>query len=396
MRTTGFSAKRLQKTREILAGYVERGEIPGIVTLVSRNSEEHVETLGAKAVGGDPIQRDTLFRIASMTKPVTAVAALMLIEECAIRLDEPVDRWLPELANMPVLKNVEGSIDDTVLANRPITLRDLLTFRLGTGMLMGAPGQFPIADEIAKTFMAPGPPKPSKFPVPDEYLSELVRFPLMCQPGERWMYNTGSEILGVLIARVSGKPFNQFLTERVFEPLGMKDTGFTVPAEKLDRLSTSYLTNPANHELIPFDGVEDSDWRTAPSFPNGAAGLLSTVDDYHAFAQMLMNGGRHGTEQVLSPQSVALMTTNHLTPEQSLQAGGPDFGFGFGVSVGITRSDLGSIGRYGWSGGLGTMWFNDPIENLSVVLMTQAAWTSPVPPNVCIDLSVRAYVDLED
>jgi CubicO group peptidase (beta-lactamase class C family) len=110
---------------------------------------------------------------------------------------------------------------------------------------------------------------------------------------------------------------------------------------------------------------------------------------------MLMNGGRHGRERVLSPQSVALMTTNHLTPEQSLHAGGPDFGYGFGVSVGITRSDLGSIGRYGWSGGLGTMWFNDPVEQLSVVLMTQAAWASPVPPSVCMDLSVRAYVDLE-
>jgi CubicO group peptidase (beta-lactamase class C family) len=330
-----------------------------------------------------------------MTKPITAVAALMLIEDCAIRLDDPVDCWLPELTNMPVLKNIEGSIDDTELATRPITLRDLLTFRLGTGMLMGAPGQFPIADEIAKTFMAPGPPRPSKYPVPDEYMSELVRLPLMHQPGERWMYNTGSEILGVLIARASGKPFDQFLTERVFEPLGMKDTGFTVPAEKLGRLSTSYLTNSANHELIPFDGVEDSDWRTEPSFPNGAAGLLSTVDDYHTFAQMLMNGGRHGRERVLSPQSVALMTTNHLTPEQSLHAGGPDFGYGFGVSVGITRSDLGSIGRYGWSGGLGTMWFNDPVEQLSVVLMTQAAWASPVPPSVCMDLSVRAYVDLE-
>ncbi|MGH2550740.1 MAG: serine hydrolase domain-containing protein [Thermomicrobiales bacterium] len=396
MKTTGFSSKQLQRTREILSGYVDRGEVPGMVSLVSRHGEERVETIGAKAIGGEPIQRDTLFRIASMTKPITAVAALILIEECLLRLDEPVDRWLPELANMPVLTDVTGSIDDTKPANRPITLRDLLTFRLGTGMLMGAPGQFPIADEIAKTFMAPGPPKPSRFPIPDEYMSELVRYPLMYQPGERWMYNTGSEILGVLIARVTGQSFDQFLTERIFEPLGMNDTGFTVSPEKLDRLSTSYLTNPENGGLIPFDGVENSDWRTAPAFPNGAAGLISTVDDYNDFAQMLMNGGRHGGARVLSPQSVALMTTNHLTAEQSLQAGGRDFGYGFGVSVGIARSDLGSIGRYGWSGGLGTMWFNDPAENLSVVLMTQAAWTSPVPPNVCIDLSVRAYVDMEN
>ena len=396
MTSSGFSATSLRQMHDIMNGYVERGEVPGIVTLVARGAELHVDAVGAKTIGGDPIQRDTIFRLASITKPVTAVAAMILVEECKLRLDEPLDALLPELANMQVVRDLTGPVEDTEPMKRSITLRDLLTFRLGTGMMFGAPGQFPIVDLIGQTFLAPGPPKPSSLPSPDEYMRGLASLPLMYQPGERWLYNTGAEVLSVLIARASGQPFGQFLEERIFEPLGMLDTGFVVPDDKLSRLSTLYLTNPEDNGLIHFDGVEDSEWRSTPAFPNGAAGLVSTADDFFAFASMLLNGGTHGNRRILSRPSVELMTTNQLTPEQSAFTGDPDFGWGFGVSVVTKRTGLASIGRYGWDGGFGTSWFNDPREGLTAILLTQASWTSPNPPKVCLDFWTRAYASLDD
>ena len=226
--------------------------VPGLVTLVSRRGEVHVDAIGTKALGGsDPMRRDTIFRISSMTKPITAVAAMILVEECKLRLDEPVDRLLPELADRRVLKRLDGPLDDTVPANRPITVRDLLTFRHG---LRHASWRRrtrtrscrPRSEQRTQDL---GPPKPQTPPAPDEWMRRLGTLPLMHQPGERWMYNTGSDVLGVLIARASGQPLETFLRERIFEPLGMKDTGFSVPAAKLDRLATSYWTNPETGEL---------------------------------------------------------------------------------------------------------------------------------------------------
>lgn len=396
MAPRGFSAASLRQMHEIMSGYVESGEVPGVVTLVARGAELHVDVVGSKSIGGELVERDTLFRLASITKPMTAVAAMILVEECKLRLDDPVDDLLPELADMQVLKEITGPVENTEPAKRPITLRDLLTFRMGTGMMMAAPGEVPIADLIATTFLAPGPPKPSGLPSPDEYMRGLGDLPLMFQPGEHWLYNTGSEVLSVLIARASGQPFDQFLSERIFEPLGMVDTGFVVPDEKLDRLSTLYLTNPEDSSLILFDGVEDSEWRHAPAFPNGAGGVVSTADDLFAFAGMLLNGGTHGNRRILSRPSVELMTANHLTPEQSMFGGAPDLGWGFGVSVATKRTGLASIGRYGWDGGFGTSWFNDPREGLTAILLTQASWTSPNPPKICRDFWTCAYASLDD
>ena len=234
--------------------------------------------------GNDPMRRDTIFRISSMTKPVTAVATMILVEECKLRLDEPVDRLLPELADRRVLRAVDGPLDDTVPANRPITVRDLLTFRMGFGMVMAMPGTSPIQDAPHEVMLGQGPPHPSKTPAPDEWIRRLGTLPLMHQPGERWMYNTGSDVLGVLIARASGQPFETFLRERIFEPLGMKDTGFSVPAAELDRLATSYWTDPETGALELHD-EPDGQWSRPPAFPSGAGGLVSTVDDYLAFAR---------------------------------------------------------------------------------------------------------------
>src|SRR5437870_4889521 len=238
MRSGGWSRARLGRMHDIMAGYVERGDVPGIVTLVSRRGEVQVDAIGTKAVGGgDPIRRATISRIASLTKPITAAATMILLEECRLRLDEPVHRLLPELAHRKVLKRLDGPLDDTVPANRPITVRDLLTFRMGFGIVMAPPCTYPIQTAMDELLLGQGPPQPQTPPMPDEWVRRLGTLPLMHQPGVKWMYHTGSDVLGVLIARAAGQPFEAFVHERLFEPLGMKDTGFSVPAAKLDRLA---------------------------------------------------------------------------------------------------------------------------------------------------------------
>jgi CubicO group peptidase (beta-lactamase class C family) len=402
MSTGGLSNGRLDRMHQVMAGYIERGEIPGLVTLVSRRGQVKVDAIGVKALGTqDPVRRDTIFRIASMTKPITAAAAMILVEECKLRLDEPVDRLLPELANRKVLKRLDGPLDDTVPANRPITVRDLLTFRLGFGIVMAPPGTYPIQKAMTELNLSQGLPSPAT-PAPDEWIRRLGTLPLMHQPGEKWMYNTGSDVLGVLIARASGQPFETFLRERIFEPLGMKDTAFSVPASKLDRLATSYWNNFKTGALEVFDKAEGGQWSRPPAFPSGAGGLVSTVDDYLAFAQMMLNKGKHGSERILSRPAVETMTTDQLTAEQKAVSGlVPGYfdshGWGFGVSVVTKRVDLAApVEQYGWDGGLGTSWRSDPGEEMTIILLTQRAWTSPVPPPVCLDFWTSAYQAIDD
>ena len=399
----GLSKARLGRMHDVMAGYVVRGEVPGMVTLVSRRGEVHVDAIGMTRVGGsDPIRRGTIFRISSMTKPITAAATMILVEEGKLRLDEPVDRLLPELATRKVLKRLDGPLDDTVPANRPITVRDLLTFRMGFGLMMAPPDSYPILKSASEQQIGMGPPRPSMMPAPDEWIRRFGMLPLMHQPGEKWMYNTGSDVLGVLIARASGQPLERYLGERLFEPLGMKDTGFSVPAAKLDRLVTSYWTNFKTGALEIYDQAEDGQWSRPPSFPSGAGGLVSTVDDYLAFGQMMLNRGKHGSERVLSRPSVETMTTDQLTPEQKAASGlvsgyFDSHGWGFGVSMVTKRVDMaGPVGKFGWDGGLGTSWYSDPQEDMVTILMTQRAWTSPSPPNICLDFWTSAYQVIDD
>lgn len=380
---------------DVLATHVEGGGVPGLVALVGRRGEVHVEALGVQTAGGRPIQRDSLFRIASMTKPITAAATMILVEDGVVRLDEPVDRLLPELADRRVLRSVEGPVDDTVPAHRPITVRDLLTFTLGYGYLFSEK-PYPIHEATARLGLAPGPPKPSDKPEPDVYMSRLGSLPLLFQPGERWLYNAGAEVLSVLVARASGRPFDAYLKERLFEPLGMTDTAFAVPATSLDRLTTAYQRNAQTGALDVFDPARGSDWTIAPAFPNGAAGLVSTVDDYLAFAQMLMDLGRNGTDRILSRPSVELMTADHLTAEQKARSGLlPGFfaghGWGFCLYVVTERTGLQSVGSYGWTGGLGSAWDNDPREQMITILATNRLWESPAPPAVFEDFATLAY-----
>ena len=389
MSTAGLSTARLARMHDFMAGYVERGEVPGLVTLVSRRGEVHVDAIGTQAIGDSrPMRRDTIFRISSMTKPIIAVATMILVEECKLRLDEPVDALLPELADRRVLKRLDGPLDDTVPAKRSITVRDLLTFRMGFGQMMAPPDAYPILQAANELQIGMGPPNPSSMPAPDEWLRRLGSLPLMHQPGERWMYNTGSDVLGVLIARASGQPLETFLRERLFEPLGMRDTAFSIPEASLFRLATSYWPDPTSGKLTVYDEAMGGQWSRPPAFPSGAGGLVSTIDDYLAFGQMMLSQGKYGNERLLSRLSVELMTTDQLTAEQKAVSGlFPGFfdsqGWGFGVSMVTRRDDVAAVpGRYGWDGGLGTSWYCDPREDMVIILMTQCAWASPSPPNV--------------
>jgi CubicO group peptidase (beta-lactamase class C family) len=396
-----LSAKRLGRLRDVMAGYVERGEVPGLVSLISRRGEVHVEAIGVKTVGSnEPIGRHTIFRISSMTKPITAVATMILVEEGKLRLDEPVDRLLPELADRRVLKRVDGPVEETEPAHRPISVRDLLTFRMGLGYLFPME-QSPIHSAVAKLGLAPGAPRPSADPAPDEFMRRVGTLPLMFQPGERWLYNTPAEVLSVLVARASGQAFDVFLRERLFDPLGMKDTGFSVPAAKLDRLATSYMPSPQTGALEVYDPADGGDWSHPPVFPNGAGGLVSTADDYLLFAQMLMDGGTSGKARILSRPSVELMTTDQLTTDQRSTSGfGPDFfadhGWGFCLYIVTRRTQPQSVGSYGWGGGMGTLWESDPREEMITILMTQAGQASATAAGVFLDFPTLAYAAIDD
>ena len=395
---SGLSKTRLGRMREVMTAHVAAGDIPGMVTLVSRRGETRVEAIGSLAVGGSPMARDSIFRITSMTKPVTAVAAMILVEECKLRLDEPVDRWLPELADRRVLRSIDAPLDDTVPARRAITLRDLLTFRSGHGMIAVFPDRYPIQKAIAEVGFAPGPVFPSF--APDELMRRYGTLPLIHQPGERWLYNAGTEILGVLITRAAGMTFGEFLQQRIFAPLGMKDTGFHVPVAKLDRLTTCYGSDHATGKLKVFDAPATGKFASPPVFENGSAGLVSTADDFNAFAQMMLNGGRLGAERILSRPAVELMTSNQITPEQKHGSElflGDSRGWGFGMCVFTARDDLHTNpGRFGWDGGYGTAWYSDPREQLTGIFLTQRMMDSPKAPAAFTDFWTLAYQAIED
>lgn len=393
----GLSTERLARLRSVMRERVERGDAPGIVTAISRRGETQIDTIGVKTLGtNDVMRRDTLFRIASITKPIMAVATFSLIEETRLRLDDPVDRWLPELADRRVLKHLDGPIDDTVPANRAITVRDLLTMRMGFGFILES-GEFPIQEAARELGVMPGPPAPQSLPAPDEWIRRFGTLPLMAQPGERWMYDTAFQVLGVLLARAADQPLESVLRERIFEPLGMNDTGFSVPAEARDRLATCYVADPETGALDLYDDVEDSQWRHPPAFPDASGGLVSTVDDLLVFGQMLLDNGRAGNTRILSRPSVEAMTTSQITPEQRASAGfflGDNRSWGFGVSMITRRDDVASVpGRFGWDGGFGTSLYVDPEEALVGVLLSQRM---PPTADISLDFWTSVYQAIDD
>ena len=370
-----------EAVRKLLNRRVESGFAPGMVALVGEGEASAVVAVGDRTLGGGaPMAADTLFRIASMTKPVTAVAALMLIEDGELELGESVDRLLPELGNRRVLRRLDGPLDDTVPAKRQITVEDLLSFRCGFGVLFGSPADYPILAATQQRQLAGfGPPLPDETYGPDEWLRRLGELPLMAQPGERWLYTTGSNILGVLIARAAGQPLPEVFRSRIFKPLGMADTAFYAPPGKQARLAESYTPTPEG--LQPY-ATSKTAWKTPPAFPAGDAGLVSTAPDFFKFSRFLLRRGvTEDGRRLLAGASIAAMTRDQLSAEQ--RASGepilaPGQGWGYGVGVRGTPSDEGvPAGAYGWMGGLGTSWVADPANDRTVIVLTQRAFTGP-------------------
>ncbi|MFF3790233.1 serine hydrolase domain-containing protein [Streptomyces sp. NPDC001981] len=368
---------------EILDAHVSKGPVPGAVGLVVKGDRTEVQAAGSVDVEGTaPMARDSVFRIASMTKPIVAAAVMMLVEEGRIALDEPVGRWLPELASPKVLRTPSGPLDDVIPATRPITVFDLLTFRAGYGFPsdFALPGVAPLFSELKQG------PEPADVPAPDEWMAKLSRIPLLNQPGEAWLYNTCSDIQGVLIARVSGRSLPEFLDERLFEPLGMVDTGFAVPAAKLDRFTSLYRIDPnGDPQLVDAPGGQ---WSSMPAFPSGAGGLVSTLDDWLAFARMMLADGTFDGRRLLSPASVRRMTTDHLTRAQREASGlfieGQGWGFGGSVDIG-TAEPWNVAGRYGWIGGTGTTGHLVPSTGTVMIMLSQLEMAGPKPPALMRD-----------
>lgn len=367
----GFAQAAGDRITEVLSGHVDSGWLPGAVFGVSRGEETVVRSVGAAAVDGPAMPPDALFRITSMTRPVTAVATLMLIDEGRVSLDEPVDRLLPELANRRVLRRLDGPVEDTVPAERAVTVRDLLTFRGGFGMILGPVSEYPILQAEQKLGLGSvGPPVPATQHTPDEWIRRMGTLPLMDQPGSQWRCSTGSMILGVLISRAAEQPLDTFFRHALFEPLGMDDTGFTLPRHDDRILPDCYQYQEGALQPVDDGGM----WYQPPVFPDAGGGLLSTVGDYLTFAKAVLRHGTHRGYRMLSADLVSMMTTDHLSPSQRTSAGiilgGRGWGFGLSILPPPEPPTKGPKG-YGWSGGFGTVWLNDPDEDLAAVLCTQ-------------------------
>ena len=375
----GFSAERLARIPPMLQRYVDDGSSAGFVTLLFRKGEiAQVSAIGWQdTVAKIPMKRDTIFRLASMTKPVTCTAALMLMEQGKIGLFEPIDRYIPELAKPRVLNRPDGPLNETHPAPRAITLADLLTHRSGVG---GAVGDLQKAMADLRT----------DDPTMDVWLKRLGALPLAYDPGSTFNYGTSHDVLGALIYRITGMKFGDYLKSALFDLLGMKDTGFWMPPEKQGRLAATYRADATGKMVNTQRQIS-----TKPTnFEGGAGGLCSTADDYLKFARMLLDYGRYGDTRFLTRPTIKMMTTNWLTPEQRAQGFSGSTGFwgsqGFGLGVAITDdvSKLGpnpytSVGSFGWNGATGVWWKADPAEEMVSIFMVQnttSATMGPLPP----------------
>ena len=363
---------------DTLEAHVRSGSVPGAVGLVARGGRIEAAAVGSVSLGGARMRRDSIFRLASVTKPVTAAAVMLLVQDGRIALDDPVAKWLPELARPVVVRTPASPVTDVVPAARPITVFDLLTSRAGYGFA----SDFSLpAGQLLFGVQKDGR-EPRSFPPPDAWMADLAQIPLLYQPGQAWLYDTCSTLQGVLIARVSGGSLPDFLAERVFAPLGMIDTGFDVPPDQRDRL-TSYYRPGGDGGLELADGP-DGQWSSSPEFPLGNGGLAGTADDWLAFARMLLAGGTGpGGRRLLTADSVRLMTTDHTTPAQreigALFLEGQGWGFGGSVDIAVT-DPWHMPGRYGWVGGTGTSAHITPSAGTVAILLAQVASEGPVAP----------------
>ncbi|MGY1691524.1 serine hydrolase domain-containing protein [Geodermatophilus sp. SYSU D01105] len=357
----------LEPVRAVLQRQVDSGRLPGFVAAVRHRGETEVLTGGTTEVGGTaPMREDTLFRLASVTKPFAGALTLALVKDGVLGLDDPVGRWLPELASPRVLRDRSGPLSDTVPAERPITVRHLLTNTPGFGGLWDGS---PLNRAIEERQIGPGPWSP---PVaPDEYLRRLAELPLAAQPGEVWLYHLASDVLGVLLSRATGRPVADLLAERVTGPLGLTDTAFWTPDP--DRLATCYLPTDGGLEVLDAPGG----FGRPPAFEGLAAGLVSTAPEVLAFHAALADGGA----PVLPAAAVAAMTADALSePQRAAAADSLGPGISWGLQVGVCVEAVRpwqTPGRWGWDGGTGTSAWVDPARDLVGVLLTQRLYGGP-------------------
>jgi CubicO group peptidase (beta-lactamase class C family) len=345
-----------------LVRHFEAGTVPGAVVLRGGRDPE-VVAAGVASVDGDPMRDDAIMRIQSMTKAITSVAALRLVEAGRIGLDESVDEWLPELADRRVLTRPSAPLDDTVPASRPITLRHLLTMGSGYGM--------EFSDTTLRKAMADNGTEAGPDPVTlgaDEWLARLAELPLAFQPGEGWRYHHSFAVLGILLARLTGRPLGDHLAQDLFDPLGMPDTAFWVPNEKLDRLPAAYRHGDVGFvEMEPARGGFNAG---PPPFDVSHSELVSTARDYHRFLRMLVEGGQVGGAPLISDVHLRQMTSDQVPAKNKTRDSffpgfwdGTGWGFGVGVETRGPRR-----GRYGWSGGQGTNFYVDPDGTVGILL----------------------------
>jgi CubicO group peptidase (beta-lactamase class C family) len=353
-----------------LRPHVESGEIPGLVALVARGDEVEAIALGVQGTSGRPMQRDSIFRGASITKPLTAALTMMLVEDGRLGLDDPVTDLLPELAEARVLRTPTSDLGDTVPSERPITTRHLLTHTAGLGF---ATFESPVVAQLMKQ-LGQASREVGEVPAPDEWMRRLGAIPLMHQPGEGWTYNAAYDVLGVLLARAVDQPLAELMAERLLQPLGMVDTAFHVPAEKRERFTTLYGRDEQG--TLSVSDEPDGAFATEPAFASGAGGLVTTADDMLAFGRLLLAGG----QGLVSEESVRQMMTDQLTPQQREMGGffldGQGWGFGGGVDTDVLNR-WNVVGRYGWVGGTGTAAYVDPQHGTVSIILTQVELGGP-------------------
>jgi CubicO group peptidase (beta-lactamase class C family) len=371
----GFSPERLQRLDAAMQQKVEEKQFAGIVTILARHGKVvEFKTYGIKDLAtGAPMARDTIFRIYSMTKPVTGAAMMMLYEEGKWQPDDPISKYIPEFANLKVFQGVDNN-GEPVLADpvHPPTMLQLMTHTAGFSYGSGS-------DLVDKMYHDQQVLHSHSL---QEMINKLAKLPLLYEPGTRWVYSLSVDIQGYLVEKLSGKPLADFMRERIFEPLGMKDTGFYVPKEKMDRLATLYRVSDQN-EWTPASPENDlaPDLSQPPTMPSGGGGLLSTAQDYLRFAQMLLNGGQLDGVRLLAPPTVKLMTSNHLADKLmtgefgiGLQHIRPGMGFGFDVAVFTDPAqavDITGKGTFLWDGAAGTWFWIDPADDMIFVGMVQ-------------------------
>jgi CubicO group peptidase (beta-lactamase class C family) len=374
--SVGMSSDRLQRLHRGMQAFVDRREVGGIVTLVAREGKVvDVHASGFQDVENrTPMRNDTIFRIASMTKPITSVAVMMLYEEGKLQLSDPVSRFIPSFKSMRVI----GDDGNAAPARRAITIRDLLSHRSGisygflnTGAVGDAYRKEGVTDGLTVTSMTL-----------EQAIDKLAAQPLMSQPGAAWNYSLGVDVLGRVVEVASGMPFDVFLRDRIFKPLGMNDTSFDVPDAKWSRMATVYSPDTAGG-IRPMKDPEAfgntnmspiASYKTGKKYFSGGAGLTSTARDYARFAMMLAGGGMIDGVRLLSPKTVELMAANHTAdiPAGALLGPGTAFGLGFQVVTDVAATQtLGTVGKYGWSGIYGTNFWVDPKEQLVAIMMVQ-------------------------